>query len=204
MQARLKSIDNPQGLLLRLAYWISKKKFGKVLTPLKAVYSRLPVSFSLWVNRIHPLEKKLPLDEELVLLVRVYVAQLNTCSFCIDIGKALSIQKFYNQERFFQLEEYSVSNLFSPAEKAALDFAHALTVHKKVSDEVYWRADRYYSESQLVALAWVVSTEHVYNLMNVAFHIESDGLCRLPEPPAYTAREDSSRAHRLQDVTRTV
>jgi hypothetical protein len=49
-----------------------------------------------------------------------------------------------------------------------------------VPEEVYRRADRYFSENQLVALAWVVSTEHVYNLMNVAFHIESDGLCALP------------------------
>jgi alkylhydroperoxidase family enzyme len=165
---------------MRLAYWISKKKYGKVLTPLKAVYSRLPVSFSLWANRIHSLEQKLEISEELALLVRVYVSQLNTCSFCIDIGKALSIRKFNNEEKFLHLSDYPQSDRYSAAEKAALDFAHALTVHKKVPEQVYWRADRYFSENQLIALAWVVSTEHVYNLMNVAFNVESDGLCAMP------------------------
>ncbi len=165
---------------MRLAYWISKRKYGKVLTPLKAVYSRLPVAFSLWANRIHSLEQKLEISGELTLLVRVYVSQLNSCSFCIDIGKALSIRQFGNEEKFMQLADYPQSNRYSPAEKAALDFAHALTVHRKVPEEVYRRADRYFSENQLVALAWVVSTEHLYNLMNVAFHIESDGLCALP------------------------
>jgi alkylhydroperoxidase family enzyme len=202
MQTRLQGIENPQSLLMRLTYWYSKRKFGKVLTPLKVAYSRLPFAFSLWANKIHPLERKLPLAEDLVLLVRVYVAQLNTCSFCVDIGRALSIRKFHNQEKFTQLEEYPASPLFSPAEKAALDFARALTVHKKVSDEVYWRADRYYSGSQLVALAWVVSTEHVYNLMNTTFHIESDGLCRPSEPSAFSAKENSSRARWLQDATK--
>jgi alkylhydroperoxidase family enzyme len=187
METRIKSIEKPQSLLMRLAYWISKRKYGKVLTPLKAVYSRLPVAFSLWANRIHSLEQKLEISEELTLLVRVYVSQLNCCSFCIDIGKALSIRKFRNEEKFLQLADYPQSNRYSPAEKAALDFAHALTVHKKVPEEVYRRADRHFSESQLVALAWVVSTEHLYNLMNVAFHVESDGLCALPGPRAVLA-----------------
>ncbi len=187
METRIKSIEKPGSPLMRLAYWISKRKYGKVLTPLKAVYSRLPVAFSLWANRIHSLEQKLELSQELTLLVRVYVSQLNGCAFCIDIGKALSIRKFNNEEKFLQLAGYPQSNRYSPAEKAALDFAHALTVHKNVSDEVYRRADRYFSENQLVALAWVVSTEHLYNLMNVAFHVESDGLCALPGPPAALA-----------------
>ncbi len=187
MQTRIKSIEKPRGLLMRLAYWISEKKYGKVLTPLKALYSRLPVAFSLWANRIHSLEQKLEISGELALLVRVYVSQLNTCAFCIDIGQALSIRKFGNGDKFLELADYPQSNRFSPAEKAALDFAHALTVHKKVPEEVYRRADRHFSENQLIALAWVVSTEHVYNLMNVAFHIESDGLCALPGQRAVLA-----------------
>ena len=187
MQTRIKSIENPQSPLMRLAYWIRKKKYGKVLTPLKALYSRLPISFSLWANRIHPLEQKLEIPQELTLLVRVYVSQLNSCSFCIDIGTALSIEKFNNGEKFRHLADYPQSDRYSPAEKAALDFAHALTVHKKVSEEVYRRADRYFSENQLIALAWVVSTEHLYNLMNAAFNIPSDGFCAMPGQPAVLA-----------------
>jgi hypothetical protein len=144
MQTRIKNIENPPGLLMRVAYWVSKRRYGKVLSPLKAVYSRLPLAFSLWVNRIHPLEQKLEIGQELALLVRVYVSQLNTCEFCIDMGKAISIGKFGNEEKFLQLADYPRSDRYTPAEKAALDFAHALTVHKKIPDEVYWRANRFF------------------------------------------------------------
>ena len=32
---RLRSIENPSGIFLKIAYWFSKKQFGKVLTPMK-------------------------------------------------------------------------------------------------------------------------------------------------------------------------
>ena len=39
---RLEPIENPRGLLLKIAYWMSKRRFGKVLMPLKVVYARNP------------------------------------------------------------------------------------------------------------------------------------------------------------------
>jgi hypothetical protein len=48
MQTRLKAIENPQGLSRRLRYWFSRKKFGKVLTPLIILSGRLPFAFSLY------------------------------------------------------------------------------------------------------------------------------------------------------------
>ncbi len=39
---RLKPIENPRKLLAKIAYWMSKRKFGKVLMPLKVVYARNP------------------------------------------------------------------------------------------------------------------------------------------------------------------
>ncbi len=182
MKTKLQAIENPEGFLMKIAYWVTKRKFGKVLTPLKVIYSRLPLAFSLWVDRIHSLEQKLEIEVELSMLIRVHVSQLNTCRFCIDIGKMLSIQQFKNEEKFYHLAQYQHSDLYTAREKAALEFAEELTRHKKVSEAVFRRAQRQFSDEQLVAIAWVVSTEHVYNLMNVAFDIESDGLCALMNP----------------------
>lgn len=94
----------------------------------------------MWVNKIHSLEKDLALPAELVLLVRVHVAQLNTCTFCVDIKQAIGMQPFGNEEKIFQLTHYAASAHFTPSEKAALEFAHALTVHKKIPEEVFARS----------------------------------------------------------------
>ncbi len=187
MSERLKAIENPPGLVMKSGYWYAKKKYGKVITPLKKIYARLPVGFSLWSNKMHTLERKLPLSAELVLLVRTLVAQLNTCHFCIDISKAYAMQQFESTDKFFAVQEFASSPMFSDEERVALRFASEMTLHKSVTDETYALCKSHFSDEQLVGIGWVVTSEHVYNLMNLTFEIESDGLCRMPAAKTETA-----------------
>ena len=178
MQIRLKPIERPS-FVMKLAYLFSKIKFGKVLSPLKIVYVRLPLSFSLFSNKISQLERKLKIKREMALLIRHYVAQINTCSFCMDIGIALAIKDNKQSEKFYHLDEFMTSSLYSEADKAALLFAGELTTEKKISDATFARARQYFSDRELIEIAWLVSTEHYYNLMNIAFDIHSDNLCQV-------------------------
>ena len=178
MQIRLKPIERPS-FVMKLAYLFSKIKFGKVLSPLKIVYVRLPLSFSLFSNKISQLERKMKIKREMALLIRHYVAQINTCSFCMDIGIALAIKDNKESEKFYHLDEFMTSSLYSEADKAALLFAGELTTEKKISDATFARARQYFTDRELVEIAWLVSTEHYYNLMNIAFDIHSDNLCQV-------------------------
>jgi alkylhydroperoxidase family enzyme len=181
MQERLQAIERPKGLMMKLAYAYSKRQFGKVLTPLKLVMSRMPLAFSFWNAKIHKLEKLLKLDPQLVLMLRIKVAQLNTCAFCMDIGKAFAVKSFGNSRKFYELEDFEDSGLYTDAEKAALRFATELTVHHKIPDGIYQAAAQHFSDRELVEITWVVGSEHVYNITNIAFNIESDNLCALPQ-----------------------
>ncbi len=183
MQIRLNPVESPP-FVMKLAYFFSKIKFGKVLSPLKIVFVRLPLSFSLFSNKISQLERKMKLKRELALLIRHRVAQINTCSFCMDIGIALAIKDNQQSEKFYHLDEFMTSPLYSEADKAALLFAQELTAEKKISDSTFARAKQYFSERELVEIAWLVSTEHYYNLMNLAFDIHSDNLCQVGKRPA--------------------
>jgi len=181
MKTKLSLIENPSGLIMRLAYWSTRKKFGKVLTPIKVIYARLPLSFSFFPQKLAKLEKSFSLSQYLAVLIRTHVAQLNTCHFCIDYGKAEAIKHFgSHQEKFFSLSDYKESPLFSTKEKAALRFAEELTLQKKISQATFSEAQQHFTERELVEIAWAVMTEHTYNLLNLAFDIESDGLCQLP------------------------
>lgn len=179
MSARLKPIETPSNPLMKIAYWLSKRKVGKVISSLKVIYARLPLPFAIWINKMLSLEKKLPLSEDLRLLIRIHVAQLNVCHFCIDIAKAEAIKKFKAPEKFFRLSEFETSPLFSEKERLALRFATEITA-KKVTDKTFSEAGKIFTEQELTAIAWMVTSEHVYNLMNLTFNIESDGFCQIP------------------------
>ena len=171
--------------MMKFIYWLSRKQYGKVMTPLKVIFARLPLAFGTYVQKLEKLEQKYQLPKYIAVLVRTHVAQLNSCEFCIDIGKMEVIKHFPDhQELFFNVSSYKTSPLFTPRERAALLFAEELTLNKKISDETFAEAKNYFTERELVELAWAVTREHIYNLMNLAFDIESDGFCQIPEPAA--------------------
>ena len=194
MKTKLAPIERPSGLMMKFVYWMSRKKYGKVMTPLKVVTARLPLSFGMYVQKLEKLEQKYQLPKYIAVLVRTHVAQLNTCEFCIDIGKLEVINHFPDQqEKFFNVSSYKTSSLFTAREKAALQFAEELTLHKKISDETFAEAQNHFAERELVEIAWAVTREHIYNLMNLAFDIESDGLCQLAEPKVQSANPPSTQ-----------
>jgi alkylhydroperoxidase family enzyme len=173
----LPPIENPTNWIIKLAYWMTRRQFGKVLTPVKIVYSRLPPAFGLFSSKISKLDKKLTLPPETVMLIRERVARLNVCLFCIDIGRSFVIKESMNEARFDALEDYRTSPLFSDAQRAALDYVTELTKDKQVDPETFKRMARYYSERQICEIVWLVASEHFYNMTNIGLNIHSDMLC---------------------------
>ena len=177
MDTFLSPIERPKGLLMKLAFYFTRRQFGKVLTPLKVHSARLPLGFGLFYGKIGSLDKKLQLPPETVMLIREQVARINVCLFCIDIGRSFTIKASMNQAKFDALEEYRTSPLFSEAERAALDYVTELTRDKKVDPATFARMARHYSERAICEIVWLVATEHVYNMTNIGLNIHSDMLC---------------------------
>ena len=44
---RIEPIDKPRQLIAKIAYWMTKRRLGKVMTPMKVVYARVPALFRL-------------------------------------------------------------------------------------------------------------------------------------------------------------
>jgi 3-demethylubiquinone-9 3-methyltransferase len=83
MDAFLGPIETPPGLMMRLAYYFTRRQFGKVLTPLKVHSARLPPAFGLFYTKIGKLDKKLTLPPETILLIRGQVARINALSLTV-------------------------------------------------------------------------------------------------------------------------
>jgi alkylhydroperoxidase family enzyme len=177
MDTYLAPIEKPSGFMMKLAYYFTRRQFGKVLTPLKVHSARLPSAFGLFYGKIGTLDKKLRLPRETVFLIREQVARINICLFCMDIGRSFTIKASMNQAKFDALEHYQTSALFTEAERAALDYVTELTRHKKVSPATFARLARNYPEREICEIVWLVASEHLYNITNIGLNIHSDMLC---------------------------
>lgn len=179
MDTYLTPIEKPHGLMMKLAYYFTRKQFGKVLTPIKVHSARLPVAFGMFYGKISKLDQKLTLPRETVFLVREQVARLNVCEFCMDIGRSFAIKASMNEAKFDALGQYRTSALFTAAERAALDYVTELTRDKKASPDTFDRMAEHYNERQICEIVWLVATEHVYNMTNIGLNIHSDMLCNI-------------------------
>jgi alkylhydroperoxidase family enzyme len=79
---------------------------------------------------------------------------------------------------------YRTSDLFTPAERVALELAEAMTATPpQVTDELFARVREFYDEAQLVELAAIVAQENFRSRFNTTFRLESAGqYCPLPSP----------------------
>jgi alkylhydroperoxidase family enzyme len=170
-------IEQPRGLIHRLVYSLSKKQFGKVPTPVKVVYARMPMAFGMFVGKISKLDKKLTLPLELQFLIREQVAHINVCEFCMDIGRSFVVKASLNEAKFDALPDYRTSPLFSDAERAALDYVTELTRNRSVAPDTFDRLGKHYSERAICEIVWLAASEHFYNITNLGLNIHSDMLC---------------------------
>ena len=162
---------------MRLVYAMTRRQFGKVLTPIKVFCARMPLAFGQFYGKISTLDKKLLLPLETVMLIRERIARINVCLFCIDIGRSFTIEASMNEAKFDALEHYRTSPLFSDAERAALDYVTELTKEKQVNPNTFARMSGYYSERAICEIVWLVASEHFYNMTNIGLNIHSDMLC---------------------------
>jgi alkylhydroperoxidase family enzyme len=175
----LPPIERPKGLMMRLVYVMTRRRFGKVITPIKVFCARLPIAFGQFYGKISALDKRLVLPAETAMLIREQVARTNVCVFCLDVGRYFIIKASMNPAKFDALEQYRTSPFFSDAERAALDYVTDLTKNKNVEPETFKRVARHYSERQICEIVWLVASEHFYNMTNIALNIHSDRLCEV-------------------------
>jgi alkylhydroperoxidase family enzyme len=176
----LTPIDKPKGVVMRIMYWYSRRQWGKVPRPFSVFAARMPTAFGSFFGKVSKLDKKLTLPEETATLIRARVASLNMCMWCVDGQRWFAINKTPEHlPKLDALDEYETNPLFDARQRAALDFATELTERKHVGRETFDALARHYSEREICEIAWLVSSEHLYNLNNLGLNIGSDGLCQI-------------------------
>jgi len=178
---RLEPIDRPPTWKARIAAWTMKRRLGKVLTPARVVYNRVPAAYDVAYALIKLVERGLVVDPQLRLLVQTWAAMINRCHFCVDIARAQVVMEGIGLEKFNALPEFRTSPLFGDRERAALAYAEEATRHKEVSDETFAELRKHFDEREIVEITYLNAIENFYNLINIPLQIEEDGLCAIQQ-----------------------
>lgn len=180
---RLEPIEKPRNILVRIAYWWSKREFGKVIMPAKVVYARKPKL--MWIaNKIYQTqEKNFSLDPSLRLLIQTLASMLNGCAFCNDISLAQAVQKKLGSEKFFELGEDAAqkSKNFSGKEQSVIAFVNEYSSNRSVSEKTFESLRKHFSEEEIIEIVAVNAFEQYFNAFAIPLEIESDGLRQLAE-----------------------
>jgi alkylhydroperoxidase family enzyme len=178
---RLQPIEKPKGLMMRIAYWMTRRQLGKVMTPMKVIYPRMPGAMKV-AYAIAKFEMKgIRLEPGLKFMVTTLAAQINGCGFCVDIARAMAIREHLGMEKFNSLSEYGTSPLFSDRERAALAYVEEATRNKRVSDATFEELRKHFQDWEIVEITWLNAIENYYNLINIPLEIESDGFCAIAQ-----------------------
>jgi hypothetical protein len=85
-----------------------------------------------------------------------------------------------SEAKIAQVADAAASGLFGESEKAAIEYAEAMTVtDRRVSDQLFARVRSHFSEAQVVELTSAVALENFRSKFNVALGIEAQGFCTL-------------------------
>ena len=164
------------GPLLRLVYWITRRRYGKLLDPL-VMTAYHPGILRGYVAYELALERADRVEERLKDLAATQAATMVGCQFCIDIGSALLQKAGVSDEQLRELPSYRDSDAFTREEKLVLEYARVLTdTPVVVPDELFSELRRHFDEAQLVELTASITFENYRARFNHAFGIGSQGL----------------------------
>lgn len=113
------------------------------------------------------------LEEKLQDLIKLRVSQINGCAYCIDMHWKDLRALGENEQRLYGLDAWEESPYYSERERAALEWAEAVTRigEGHVPDEVFERARTHFSEKELADLTLAVTAINAWNRVSIAFRV---------------------------------
>lgn len=165
-------------LWVRLFQALQKRRYGVVLEPTR-VWARAPAAMRGFLHLAAAVDRRdSPIEPGLRSLVTVKVSQLNSCSFCIDLNASRLQERGVSMDKALALANYETSDLFSEKERAALDYAVAITrTGPGVDDELFGRVRGLFDDDAIVELTALIALQNASSKFNAALGIPSQGFC---------------------------
>ncbi|MEV0182742.1 carboxymuconolactone decarboxylase family protein [Streptomyces sp. NPDC050625] len=173
----------PRTPFVRLTEWYSRRVYGKVLDPVRALGHnprvlrsdlRFEQSVAKW-NR---------LDPDLKALAEMATAAAIGCSWCMDFGYWVSRERGMAPEKVQDVPVWRDSDAYTPLERDVMAYAEAMTATPPtVEDDLVARLRDRLGEPALVELTAMVAVENLRSRINSSLGLTSQGFkdsCAVP------------------------
>ncbi|NED78185.1 carboxymuconolactone decarboxylase family protein [Streptomyces sp. SID9944] len=109
------------------------------------------------------------LDRSLVELIDLRVSQLNGCAYCLHVHTRAALRTGETTQRLGVLAAWRDTELFTPAERAALALAEATTAAADTAaqETAYAAAREVLTDDQISAVIWVAVTINAFNRVSI-------------------------------------
>ncbi|MDH6232420.1 AhpD family alkylhydroperoxidase [Mesorhizobium soli] len=124
------------------------------------------------VQRLNKAVDECGLEKSLLHLIKLRASQINGCSYCVDMHSREARHDGETEQRLYLVAAWKESPLFSERERAAFAWVEATTLISKdgVSDELYAKTLKHFSETDLVKLTVAVGMINIWNRLCASFH----------------------------------
>lgn len=144
---------NSESVAPRMEHWKAAPEVMKAMMGLEGAVAQLGIPTSL-------LE-----------LIKLRVSQVNGCAYCVDMHSRDAKKKGETDQRLNLLAFWEETNLFTPAEKAVLRWAEALTKlsQNHVTDADFAEMAAHYSEAEITHITLAIVAINGWNRFGVGF-----------------------------------
>jgi len=130
-------------------------------------FAQEPVKF------LYEIEKYLAasgLAPKLLHLIKMRASQINGCAFCLDMHSLDARAAGETEQRLYTLDAWRETPFFSDRERAALEWAEAVTrvSETHVPDEVFEEVKKQFSEKEIVDLTLALGMINLWNRMAIS------------------------------------
>lgn len=183
--AHVPLLDEPQGIVPRLAGRYTKRRFGQMVEPTAAAahHGGVLIAMGSLETAVQFGWKKL--DPTLRWLAIQATSARIGCSWCIDYGYYEGMNDGIDPAKVQAAGDWRASDLFDERERVVLEYAEVATDNPaEVSEELAARIRLHLSDAEFVELAAWVALENFRSRFNAGLGLRSQGFAdRCAVPP---------------------
>ena len=125
-----------------------------------------------WLAMMTAIRQRCALSGDLRELVIMRIAQLNGAAYEAEQHRAFALKEGVSEVQLDALEDWENAKLFSPIQRAVLDYTDTMTIDVKVPDKVFGEVRKHFDEEGMIELTATIASYNMVSRFLVALGIE--------------------------------
>jgi AhpD family alkylhydroperoxidase len=140
--------------------------------PIRLAVDELSPATNRAMASLDAASRKSDLEAPLQELVRTRASQINGCAYCVDMHSADARTAGVPERTLYAVAVWRETPFFSDRERAALELTEAMTrlSEARISDELFTRVSRHFTDKELSDLVWLITVINAWNRLGATAH----------------------------------